>query len=204
MNRQKLVLAVLLLLLVVAVISVFVRWPKQQSVQTLKNTGGATATAPRTPQTPVATPVDERRVHLELLTAERPRFSGFRRNIFRPIFQEEGKFTLPPKTFLKPPPPPSLPPVAVQPVPPPPVPTTSVVQRDMARFTFLGFLKKDGKKTIFLSKDNQIHLVKMGDRIEGKYEATGLSEEALTIRVLSDGNEIVIPLLENRPLISPR
>ena len=70
----------------------------------------------------------------------------------------------------------------------------------MARFTFLGFLKKDNRKTIFLSSDKEIYLVKKGDKIAGKYDVTNISDEALTISVTATGNEIIIPLVENRAL----
>lgn len=73
----------------------------------------------------------------------------------------------------------------------------------MARFTFLGYLKKDNRKTVFLSKDKEILLVHQGDKIGGKYEVTSVTDNALSIRVLSDGSEIVIPLVENRPLNVP-
>ena len=35
----------------------------------------------------------------------------------------------------------------------------------MARYTFLGFLQKDNRKTVFLSRDKEIVLVKKGDKI---------------------------------------
>lgn len=198
MNRQRLLLAVVLILLAVAVVSAYLRWPHQQTVKT------ATTSSPRsrslTAQKPGADTVpkvDDRFVRLDLLEQEGQRFSGFRRNIFRLAPPEGPHGGKPPVTVLKPPPPPAnVPPVS------PPMPLSPPVQRDMARFTFLGFLKKDGVQTVFLSKDNKIVLVKKGDRIEGKYEATGLTDDALTIRVLSDGTEVVIPLKENHPLIT--
>jgi hypothetical protein len=105
----------------------------------------------------------------------------------------------PPPPPKKPPPAPPAPPV----VTPPPAPPVDPVARDIARFTFLGFLKKDNKKTIFLSSDKEIYLVKKGDKIAGKYDVTNVTDEALTISVASSGNEIVIPLVENRALSAP-
>lgn len=72
--------------------------------------------------------------------------------------------------------------------------------KDVAQFKFLGFLQKDNRKTIFLSKDNVIILVKQGDRIAGKYEVANISNEALTINLLNGSGHIVIPLVENRAL----
>jgi hypothetical protein len=74
----------------------------------------------------------------------------------------------------------------------------------LARFTFLGFLKKDAQRTIFLGKDNDIVLVKKGDKIAGRYEATSITDQALTLFVTDTGGEIVIPLIENRPLAAAR
>jgi hypothetical protein len=70
----------------------------------------------------------------------------------------------------------------------------------LARFTFLGFLKKGTARTIFLANDKDILLVKKGDKVAGRYEATDISDQALTLTVTDTGDEIVIPLLENRPL----
>lgn len=73
-------------------------------------------------------------------------------------------------------------------------------KRELARFTFLGFLKKDNRKTIFLAKDNEIILVRKGDTFAGRYEAASITDQALTIKVADTGEEIVIPLIENRLL----
>ena len=74
----------------------------------------------------------------------------------------------------------------------------------MAKFTFLGFLKKDNIKTIFLSKDKEIFLAKKGDKIAGRYEIANITDDALMISILPDGGEIIIPLVENRSLSAPR
>jgi hypothetical protein len=70
----------------------------------------------------------------------------------------------------------------------------------MAQFTFLGFLKKDNKKTIFLTSNSEIFLVGKGDTVAGRYIATNITDEALTIRSMDSSGEIIIPLVENSPL----
>ncbi|ABQ26118.1 hypothetical protein [Geotalea uraniireducens] len=208
MNRQKMILAILLVLLVLAIIYSFARQPRPKRAKSLKYTPGVAAVSSRpTSNATGAVRADDKKLHLELLDKEFPHFSGFRRNIFKPIFHEEMKLPLATSspsvrpTLPVPPPPPS-------PSLPPPLPQQIVeatpIQRDMARFTFLGFLKKDNKKTIFLSSDKEIYLVKKGDTIAGKYEVSNLTEEALTIHPLIDGGEIIIPLVENRALVAPR
>ena len=63
-------------------------------------------------------------------------------------------------------------------------------------------MKKDKRQTIFLSKDNEIILVRKGDKFAGRYEAKSVTEQALTIVATDSGEEIIIPLIENQPLIA--
>jgi hypothetical protein len=100
--------------------------------------------------------------------------------------------------------PPPIPPVAVLPpkVEPPPVAPPETLRSTLARFVFLGFLKKDNRKTIFLSKDKDIILVRKGDKFAGRYEAKSVTDQALTIVATDSGEEIIIPLLENQPLVA--
>ncbi len=209
MNRQKLILTVLLALLGVSSLQFFPdASQKRASAPASSSTTAARVTAvPRKAVSPPAAQqrVDERKLRLDLLDATPPPFAGFRRNIFQPIFREEAKpsklpLPAPPVRPALPKPPPPPPAVPVPPAAPAPTP----VQQEMARFTFLGFLKKDNQKTIFLSSSNEIFLVKKGDKIAGKYEVTNITDEALTIHVLADGSEIIIPLVENKPLSAPR
>ncbi len=202
MNRQKLVLAVLFLVLAGALVYSYVRMPRQKTVDKLTFTTGMVAT-PRSKPTGASL---ENRLRLDMLDQVANRLSGIRRNIFKPIFSEEVKdIKLPP--FPPPPPPPVK---AVVAPPPPPVVTSAPVivptpvQMDMAKFTFLGFMKKDNKKTIFLSSNKEIFLVKKGDKVAGKYEVANITDEALTISIPAEGSEIIIPLVENRALNAPR
>lgn len=188
MNRQKAFLFILLVLFVAAAVYAYFRTPEQKTVQRLKFAPGTPAENAKT-----AKPNDKK-LHLELLDRPLPRFAGFKRNIFwfAPL---ENKKKLPPP----PPPPPFRPPAPPPPLPPSPPP----VRKEMAKFTFLGFLKKDNRKTIFLGKDNQIFLVKKGDRIANNYEVTNITDDMLTINSIAGGGQIVIPLVENMPLIAP-
>lgn len=195
MNRQRLILSVLLVVFVVAAGVSYLRMPRQETVAQLKNAPGKAASARKPSATAAA---DDRKLRLDLLECPPDRFAGFRRNIFRPIFRDETKLP-PPMPVLPKPVPPPPPPVALPP-PIPVAPQPPQVVRDMARFTFLGFLKKDNRKTIFLARDKEIILVRQGDKIAGSYEATTITDEALSIRSLADGTEMVIPLVENRPL----
>lgn len=224
MNRKKLILAILLLILAVAIVSSFFRMPKQEKVPQSTNRPSPGAAKPRpdtrkpaipAPAKETSAPVkaipQEGKLRLDLLQGQPSRFTGFRRNIFKPLFiTEEHKPMVPVKPATKPPslipaPPPPVqqlkgPQVITPPAPPlpPPLPRPTP---DLTRFTFMGFLKKDNQRTIFLSKDKEIFVVKKGDKLAGKYEAANITDEALTLRVLQDGGEIVIPLIENKALM---
>jgi hypothetical protein len=188
MNRQKLLLSILLVLLALSIAYSYWKMPRQKTVARLTFAPGSTAKRERSPSQPLP---PDMRVRLDLLDREPESFSGFKRNIFGPIGQEK---TVTAKHSVKATSP------AVPLPPPPPVPQISPVQRDMAQLTFLGFLKKDNNKTIFLTGNNEIFVVKKGDTIMGRYQVADITDEALTIRSSVDGTVTVIPLIENRPL----
>ncbi len=191
MNRQKLLLSVLVLILALSIAYSYWKMPRQKSVPTLTYTPG-TAAKPRTPSpTPFS---NETKLRLDMLHREAEKFSGFKKNIFGPLTQEKSE--KPPRHRKRAAKPLPLPPPAPIPVQPP-------IQRDMAQFTFMGFLKKGNNKTIFLSSNNEIFLVKKGDIIAGKYRVENISEDMLSIRSQENGMEVIVPLMENRPLNVP-
>jgi hypothetical protein len=211
MNRKKLALFILLIVLALAVVWSFLSIPRQKKVATLKYAPGQTqaalrattapaANAAKPPATPAAAG-DERVLRLDLIDREQPGFKGYRRNIFKPIFTDEIAMMKQKAVAIKPPP---LPPVPVPPpkIEPPPVAPPETHQSTLARFVFLGYLKKDNRKTIFLSKDKDIILVRKGDKFAGRYEAKSVTDQALTIVASDSGEEIIIPLLENQPLVA--
>ncbi|OGU14361.1 MAG: hypothetical protein A2076_17740 [Geobacteraceae bacterium GWC2_53_11] len=196
MNRQRLILFVLVIVFAVAVIWSYSAMPR------LKTAGPASAKPVQSARpasvptkTPVRTADDGSRLKIDLLDKDASGFSGYRRNIFKPAFVDETKITKQTAVAIKPPPPkPVAAPVEQVLIQPEAAP--------LARFTFLGFLKKGAVKTIFLAKEKDILLVKKGDKLAGRYEATDISDQALTLTVTDTGDEIVIPLIENRPLAS--
>lgn len=202
MNRQRLVLTVLAGLFLCSLIYAFLRMPRQERVTTLTYRPGMTAKTLRGGHPKEAEGV---RVRLDLLDARKGRTFAGSKNIFLGVGgQPQRKIPVP----LPPPPPPPVrlpppePPAAVASIPAVPEPTP--LQREMANFTFLGFLKKDNRKTVFLSDGKEIFLVRKGDKIAGKYDVTAVTDETLTISSLSGGGEIVIPLVENQQLQAPR
>lgn len=192
MNRQKLILFVTLIILVAALAWSYANWPRQKTVATLKNTSGQQpATADIKSLNQVTD--DGLILRLDLLDREQKTFTGYHRNLFKPIFVDAVKVAMQKAKAVKALPVVSMP---VRPVATPP----PVVKREFARFTLMGFLKVDDRKTVFLRKDKEIILVKTGDVFAGRYKATSITDQALTILVTDTNDQIVIPLVENRPL----
>lgn len=204
MNRQRALLAALIAVFACSLVYSFLRMPRQKRVEKLTYQPGMTAQPVKSVQNRDS---DGVRVRLDLLERTQSGMPSGGRNIFQPIFATEIKKSSVP---LPPPPPPPLPEMRLPPpsiqvqAPPPQIIEPTPLQRDLATFTFLGFLKKENRKTIFLSNGKEIFVVKKGDKISGKYDVTSLTDEALTISSLLDGGEIVIPLVENKPLAAPR
>lgn len=211
MNRQRLILFLLLIALALAVTWSFFAMPRPKAAPSLKYAPGQRTTsaggaAGRTTQT-AALPSDTRILKLELLNREQGGFKGYRRDLFRPIFVDEIKLMQHKASALK------LVKIKPPPLPPPPSPPPHIVpamsaaeeqalqnRRELANFIFKGFLSKDRQKTIFLSKDGAILLVKKGDVFEKRYKAASISDQTLIIQVTDTGEEIVIPLVENLSL----
>lgn len=198
MNRQRLILFILVLLFGVVSLWSYSVMPRPKTVGTLTFKPGQQAKPAAVPD---KTDDDGTRLKIALLDTEPTVFKGYRRNIFRPVFVDETKIASQQAVAIKPLPPPPPPKVTAAPVAP------VVIQPEtaqLARFTFLGFLKKGAVRTIFLAKDKDILLVKKGDKVAGRYEATEISDQALTLTVTDTGDEIVIPLVENRPLATAK
>ena len=203
MNRQRAILAAVAALFACSLVYSYLRMPRQERVEKLTYRPGMTAQPAKSAQNRDS---DSVRVRLDLLERKQGGAPAGGKNIFHSLFDTGIKK---PSVPLPPPPPPPEkkplpPPVPVQVPSGPQVVEPTPMQRDMATFTFLGFLKKENRKTIFLSNGKEIFLVKKGDKISGRYDVTELTDEAITISSLQDSGEIVIPLVENRPLAAPR
>src|SRR6185369_9024361 len=149
---------------------------------------------------------DTERVRLDLLDKTPGYVSVGGKNIFQSLFQDESIKKIPVPLPPPPPPPekkPAPPPVQQPQVQPPPVIEPPHI-RELANFTFLGFLKKDSLKKIFLTNGKEIFVVKKGDKIANKYDVTSITDDAITITSLQDTGDIIIPLIENRPLNAPK
>jgi len=200
MNRQRLILFVLAIIFLIAAFWSYKAAPRPKTVDKLTYPPGQQAKqAPTAARTSAQKKYDDRILNLSLLEQLQADFKGYRRNIFKPIFVDEQKMLKQKAVAFK------------QPLPPPvqPQKPSSVIAAPsgdqteavaLARFIFLGFLKKDAKKTIFLAKDKDIFLVKKGEKVSGRYEASSITDQALTLIDTETGAEIVVPLIENKPL----
>ncbi|HJV34093.1 type II secretion system protein PulP [Geomonas sp.] len=221
MNRQKAALAVLVILLICSVIYAVIRSPRQReatpqelqraraaasrprTVPPAARRPGTAAPAAPTPGTAAPAASQQGGVELALLDREPPRYVAPSRDIFSPIFREEVK--LPPFKPLPPLPPPrplgqaNVPPPPPAPAPPPPTPE-QLAEAEMRNLAFLGYLKKNGNKTVFLSYKDQILLAKKGATLANKFVVKDITDEAITLKPVIGGNELVIPLADNRPL----
>ena len=208
MNKQRVALLILAIILLLSLVYSYFRMPKQQQVAKLTHAPGVTATSVRSkgvgePKVVAGGAKVDAPLALSLLDQPEGQFKGFRRNLFKPIFREDVKIAP-----LPPPPPappqksilPSKAPVQPPPVSPPVTTPVEAAKQEMGRLRFLGFLRKDAVKTIFLAEGSQIFLVRKGDMISSRYQVTGLTDDAITITVLADKSDLVFPLMENRAL----
>ena len=196
MNRQRLILFILVILFGVAALWSYSAMPRPKTVSNLTFKPGQQAKpVVAGTEKPGRDGDDGTRLKISLLDTEKPEFKGYRRNIFKPVFVDEMAVAKQAVPFYPPlrVPPPSSEPMIMTPTAAP-----------LASFTFLGFLKKGSVKTIFLAKENDILLVKKGDKFAGRYEATDISDMELTLKTTDSGETIVIPLVENLPLATPR
>ncbi len=205
MNRQRLLLMILVPILIATSLWSYYSFPRQKTVAKLKYSPGSRAVATRErlkAAGPGVKPMDSRVLRLDLLE-NRPEFAGYQRDIFSPLFVDRETMLerqaaaaaaaaaaeAARRARLAGPP---------QPVKPLPVPTG--VQTELAAFKLHGFLKKDGKKIVFLAKGQEITPVKEGTTFAGRYVATSITDQVIILKVTGTGEEIIIPLIENEPL----
>lgn len=191
MSRQRLILTLVFGLLLLALGYAYWATPRQQKVAAKTP---AKAAEKRGSEAKAATSTPQGTLRLDLLQREDEKFSGSKRDLF--------------SLRKAPPPPPAMPPPMQMPVRPllPPVPAVEqeagAVARALGQFTFLGFLQKDGAKTLFLSSQGEIFVAKKGDAFgkQKEFVITDVSAETLTIRQGSGPGIITVSLKEQRPL----
>jgi len=188
MNRKLVVLIALLVVLALALVYAFWTSPVQEQAVTSPSKHRSTASTPK------KVAQDGLTVKLELLENDEEAFHGVKRDLFGPLFPPpriEKRPVAPPPVVAPPPPPVIKPPTPVE-----------IVRRELSKFTFMGYLRKQDKWTIFLSSNGEIFLVQEGDRFgkNNQFHAVEITPEQLVIMQASQGR-IVIPLVEQQSLV---
>lgn len=190
MNRKRLVLAALLALLVLSIAYAFWAMPRQEQAppRAAPPRPAAKTAAPGKVVQPAAD-----RLHLGLLTQTPQAFSGAKRDIFR----FRGGWPVPVAIPVV-----SAPSVVEVPPPPPPPTAEQILQQQVGRFTFLGFLQKGAARTVFLSSGGEVFLVKAGDRFGKQQEllAREITATELVVGAPEGMATVRVKLVEKQPL----
>ena len=191
MNRKRVILGALLGVLAICLVYAYLATPR------LEKAPPRAADQRKQPANEKSPEVDEKesrgRIDFAYLTLEPQEFTGAQRDIFR-----FGRRPLV-KTA---PPPPIVQKEAPKPVIMPKVVPVEVVQKSLSQFTFLGFLEKDGEKTVFLSSSGDLFLVKQGERFGARQEFLVDQIDNKLLKVRHTGREglIEIQLIEKQKL----
>lgn len=185
MNRRNISLFILFALFFVLIINNIMRRPEVRRVSELAYKTGAVKVAGEEIEAGLPG------IKSGLLSPEREKFRMGKRGIFEPLkFVKKKK---PPKPAPKPEP---------EPEPKPePEPEPTPMEKAVASFTFLGFMEAEKVKTIFLTREGEIYIVKEGDTILDNYLAKRITDNKIVISSY-DGSEVLeISLVEHEPLM---
>lgn len=180
MNRNVLILVVLLCMLVLSLIYARQRAPQQHSTAP----SARMVAAPLTTETltPLQNPRGTITGYRPLAYPEAAVAEVFvKRDLFKPLFQPEM-----PQVARK------ATPVVLPPPPPPPTPR-ELAQKELHRYKFLGLMKKQDRLVVFFSNNGLIKLVRVGDTLVNGYRIINCTEERLLMRS-EEGDELVLAL----------
>lgn len=207
MSRQRMMLYLLLVVLAVALVRAYLKLPRQQTVGELTYRPGSKKVV-STPDAQVPDKAkqskQDTRLRLDLMDAERSSVAEVKRNLFTasihsqvpPLHSPEAVNKMRQALWPEQ--------QNVPPAPPPPTPA-EIMQRTLSAYTFLGVTTINGNKTAFFSKGAEIVSVKVGSRLAGRYEAAGISDEVLTVRIPETGEQIAVPLFDKqKPVVLRR
>ena len=193
MNRQKQILFILLVILALSGVYAYMTTPEQSQVAV----SGSIVGSRNDVSSGTKAASDNQKVNLELLELGKEKYQGYKRDIFnyyqpKPKPKPAAVVKVVPKPVVKP-----VPVIKSAPV------VTLQVRKQLARFTFLGFLIKDDVRTVFLSKREELFLVKKADFFgeDDQFEVVEITEAQLTIKQQGANGLIEIPLVEKEPLI---
>lgn len=193
MNRKRVILGVLLGVLMLCLLYAYTATPR------LEKAPPRVAGERLRPKAKAAAPTAKKgqeRIDFAFLTSEPGEFNGAERDIFHFEAQRPVRTS------------PVAPSVASQPIkavvilPTEAMAPMEVVQKSLAKFTFLGFLEKGGEKTVFLSSGGKLFLVKRGESFgaDQEFRVADIKGNLLQVRHPSRDGLIEIPLIEQQKL----
>lgn len=184
MSRQLRQLLILALILVGALASAYYWYPRQETVsgdiESLRLQPGEGS--PNQKQVGLAG------LKLDFGPKKPERFKAPKRDIFGPLYvvrKVKKKPVVKPKPKVKPKPI-EIPKIVI---------TPKVVNiKPLATFTLLGYLDKDGDRTVFLGHGEEIFLLKVGDTFAREYHVAEITSDLVLIKRETDDREIRIAL----------
>ena len=192
MNRKRVILAVLLGVLALCMVYAYLTMPRLEKAPP-RNTSQRVQRSVKATETPESKSAQER-IDFAFLTAEPQEFSKAKRDIFRfggrrPVMK--APVTVP---VL------DIPPV-VESEPVLPI-AVDVVAKALSQFTFLGFLEKEGEKTVFLSSGGNLFLVKRGEHFgaDREFLVADIDDDLLKVSHIGREGLVEIQLIEQKKL----
>lgn len=116
-------------------------------------------------EAPLETPSSGLKVRLDLLKNKKHGYGGIKKDIFSPL-----------RRVI-----PVVKPAEVQPAPPPSPPPTALQVFTMS-VRALGFVEKEKDRTVFLSKNDDLFVVKSGDLVDGRFRILSITETSIGVR----------------------
>jgi len=120
---------------------------------------------------------------LDLLNLKPPPPGKEVKNLFLPLHYEPPKPVSPPPTLPPPPPPPSPEEIAAQ-----------KAREELSRFRYLGYLNRTDREQAFLSRGNDLFIVRRGETITGTYQLKEVNNNFAVIQDTATKVEITLAL----------
>jgi len=194
MNRKRMILAVLMVILAFCMLYAYIATPRLEKApprQEVKRVRSVKADSDKKEEK------SESRIDFSYLSEDVQDFPGASRDIFN--FKVKRVQTKRPPVVSSPP---VVTPQEVVPIQRPVAPV-DVVNKSLSQFTFIGFLEKEGEKTVFLSSNGNLYLVKSGERfgVDQEFYVESIVGDILRVNHKSQGT-IELKLIEQQKLNS--
>lgn len=125
------------------------------------------------------------KVRMDLLDAGRRQAEGAfvsPKNIFAPLVLEKPREKVSVVRRAPPPPPPEIEPPVVPPGPTPEELAAQAALSELGQFRYLGYLSRQGRDEVFLSRGKELHIVRAGDTIEPRVLVKTVTTKDVTLQ----------------------